>query len=62
MEPIVSREQISLQAKGAALAMLAGKGAPNPHPFGSDAAAAWQASLDRWLHELQQDEGMEASA
>lgn len=61
-EPIVTREEISLQAREAARAMAAGKGAPNPYPCGSDAAAAWQASLDRWLHALHEVEGTEASA
>lgn len=52
-EPIVPREQIAQQADIAAraFAQAAPGSAPpaNPYPPGSDAAAAWQASFQRFL-------------
>lgn len=61
-EPIVSRERIALQAEDAARRHAKGWIVPNPYPVGSDAAAAWQASFDRWVHALRQDECTEGSA
>jgi len=50
MEPIASREHISEQARTAARSFAqSGRRPPNPYPFGSAAAAAWQASFERWL-------------
>jgi len=49
-EPVVSREFISEQARTAARSFAqSGRQPPNPYPTGSAAAAAWQASLERWL-------------
>lgn len=50
MEPVVSREAIAIEANHAAKRMAKqGVQAVNPYPVGSAAAAAWQASLERWL-------------
>lgn len=62
-EQIVSREEISNQARGAALAFV-NTGVPqkNVHPEGTAAAAAWKASYERWLLALTAPEGVEGSA
>jgi hypothetical protein len=49
---IVSREAISEQAREAARSWVANPKLPkpaNPYPQGSDAAAQFKASLERWL-------------
>lgn len=52
-EPIITREEIARQADEAARRFAqAPRGAEppaNPHPAGSDAAAAWDASFQRQL-------------
>jgi hypothetical protein len=51
-EPIVSRQQIAGQAAAAArLQVKFGDKPVNPFPIGSDAHAAFEASLARYLHE-----------
>lgn len=61
-EPILSREVIAAQAEFAARAATATGAVPqNPYPVGSDAAAAWQASFDRYQHALQAPESEQSA-
>lgn len=64
-EPILSREAIARHAEAAAARFAAaptGAAEPaNPHPIGSDAAAAWKACFERYLLAHTAPEG-EASA
>lgn len=50
-EPIVTRQEIARNADRAACAFSAGAqwASTNPYPVGSDAAAAWKASFERYL-------------
>lgn len=62
-EPIVSRERIAQQGDGAArITARTGVIQTNPYPAGTEAAAAWQASYERYLVEHTAAEGAEASA
>lgn len=59
-EPVVSREAIAKDADLAAQrAATSGVDQPNPHPIGSDAAAAWNSAYCRYLlwHSNPQAEG-----
>jgi hypothetical protein len=50
MEPILEREKVTDAARDAARLFATNRGPDtNPHPVGSDAAAAWQAAFQRYL-------------
>lgn len=49
-EPILEREFVTDQGREAARLFASNRGTnTNPHPTGSDAAAAWQAAFQRYL-------------
>lgn len=57
MSELVSREQIAQQALHAAQRIAAGHSADNPYPAGSEAGAAFDATLERYLTEVAGAEG-----
>jgi hypothetical protein len=62
-EPILSRQQIAVDADAAALrAVNHGVEQPNPHLVGSDAHAAWHAAYCRYLLKHSAPETVEGGA
>jgi hypothetical protein len=64
-EPVVTREEIARLAEPAARDWAMNLAAPEPHcpyPVGSDAAAAWRATLQRFLLLYSSTVGEETSA